>query len=242
MKILWKGDSHLGLHSDGHPRLSEQRRLHQEIVEIVQQINPDVFVDLGDVFDSPRPGPDAYEVAFEYGQALATTGVRSFVLTGNHDKRTRGGVHALSPWKVFGTHLPQVVDSPRVFTFPGEAFELLLLPHVNEWEARAEVDGSAQGWLDACAAAAVGNLVGQDRLIVGAHLELGGATPPGDLVFRPSGLSVPEVLLRSRSVDRVFLGHIHSHQRLEKVTVVGSILYVTFAEVQDQKGLVLYEV
>ena len=102
MKILVTGDKHLGLISDGMSRLEEQERLLQACLEILEKEEPDIYVDLGDLFDSPRPGPAATALAVRYTMALAQwkqgSGNRqAYILAGNHDKPTRGEVNALSP-------------------------------------------------------------------------------------------------------------------------------------------------
>ena len=57
MKILVRGDIHLDLVSDGVPRLDEQVRVLEYTVAEIRRLQPDVFVDLGDLFDRPRPSP-----------------------------------------------------------------------------------------------------------------------------------------------------------------------------------------
>ena len=58
MKILISGDKHLGLVSDGIPRLPEQTSIIAETIGFLYEYEPDVFVDLGDLFDVARPTPE----------------------------------------------------------------------------------------------------------------------------------------------------------------------------------------
>lgn len=246
MRVLVTGDKHLGLTSDGEPRLEEQRRVLARCVELLEEREPDIYVDLGDLFHSPRPGPDAYEVAFEYLRAVAEwtsrrEGRAAWVLAGNHDKPTRGAVNALSPLVGF-KRLPHVVLAPLVRVWDRDV-TLLFLPFVTAWEAR-QIDGlpDAQAWLDQAAEGALAEAK-TGRVLAFAHLEVPGATAHAwDGAQRDVGLRVPAALLAGRRVSRVYAGHIHRYQVLERVTVVGSAIHVDFGEAADPKGAILAEV
>lgn len=245
MRVLVTGDKHLGLVSDGESRLPEQRRVLARCVELLRETVADVYVDLGDLFHSPRPGPDAYAVAFEHLRALSAwsteaEGRAAFLLAGNHDKPTRGEVNALTPLAGF-PRLPRVIPEPTVVPWDSRV-TLLFLPYVTEWEARREGWDSAQAWLEEVTGDALRQR-GKPPLLVFAHLEVPGATAHAwDVTQRDVGLRVPESLLTDPVVLRVLSGHVHRHQVLERVTVVGSAVCVDFGEAADPKGAVLVEV
>jgi len=245
MRVLVTGDKHLGLTSDGEPRLEEQRRVLARCVELLEERMPDVYVDLGDLFHSPRPGPDAYEVAFEYLRAVAEwtsrrEGRAAWVLAGNHDKPTRGMVNALTPLAGF-PRLPRVMTSPLLQPWDSRA-ALLFLPFVTEWEARRAGYEGAQAWLDDAAEGAL-TLRERTPLLVFSHLEVPGATAHAwDATQRDVGLRIPAALLAGERVLRIYAGHVHRHQVLERVTVVGSAVHVDFGEAADPKGALLAEV
>lgn len=242
MKILVSGDKHLGVQSDGVSRLPEQRRVLAQLIEMVRDINPDAYVDLGDLFHSVRPGPEEYEVALEYAYALTkwgtATGKPAYFLLGNHEKPTRGEVTAHHPFRPLAaamTHFPRSIYRPVVVE-PG----LLMLPHVTEDEARKAGVESAQAYLDAESVRLLGN--GERKVLAFAHLQVPGAvTHEWDRTQRDTGLAVPAGVLGSSRVTRVYAGHIHRYQELERATVVGSSIYVDFSECRDAKGAVLVE-
>jgi len=257
VRVLVTGDKHLGLVSDGVSRLEEQGVILERCVELLSHFNPDVYVDLGDMFHSPRPGPDAYELAFRYLRDLAAwrwerKGRHAFVLAGNHDKSTRGCSNALSPLLGF-QKLPQVILAPMekgigladgvppTSTWGGALF--LFLPFVTEWEARTVfgVDG-AQTLLDNAAARALAVATKDAPVVVFSHLEVPGAKRNDwDVSQRDVGLHVPDVLLDDDRVLGIYAGHIHRHQVLGNVVVVGSAIHVDFGEASDQKGALLVE-
>lgn len=247
MRVLVTGDKHLGLTSDGEPRLGEQRRVLDRCAELLRDLNPDAYVDLGDLFHSPRPGPDAYEVAFDYlreiGKWCANSGRPAFLLAGNHDKQTRGGVSALAPLEALRRSFPQLPEPVlRPKTAGVGPVVFVLLPFVTEWEARQAGHASAQAWMDD-GAARVSEKTGGRRLLVFCHMEVPGATAHAwDATQRDVGLRLPAALLENPLTVRAYAGHVHRHQELERVTVVGSAVHVDFGEAPDEKGAVLAEV
>jgi DNA repair exonuclease SbcCD nuclease subunit len=222
VKIVVRGDVHLGLVSDGLSRLEEQRRVLKHTVEVVGDLKPDLFVDLGDLFDSPKPAPDAVAAAVRYFGELARLPTDCHLLAGNHDKPTRGSVNSLLPFVELGEILE---GSPTIHLEPGyhptDRALLLFLPFVTDAEARA-----AGG-----------------EIVVFSHLEVPGARyADDDRTQRDVGTKIPDSLLESERVLRVYAGHVHRYQELERVTVVGSALHVDFGEATDRKGMIVVEV
>lgn len=237
MRVLVTGDKHLDLVSEGMPRLEEQARILDRCLELLAETRPDAYVDLGDLFHSPRPSPAAYALALRYGRALDESGVESYLILGNHDKPTRGRDHALVPLAAVFRNV-HVVDVPR----PGVGGRLLLFPHLTEWEAREVGFESAAAWLDSFAEKGLRNSRLVAPLLAFTHLEVEGARGGEDAVKRDTGLRIPRAVLDSPEIARVYAGHEHGYAVLERVTVVGSALHVTFGEARDPKGAVLVEV
>lgn len=241
MRLVVRGDVHLDLVSDGLPRLEEQVRVLKATVEVVREVGADVFVDLGDLFNSPRPSPAAYGAAIEYLRDLdEIEGLRSFVLAGNHDKPTRGATNALTPLRGLYESV-EVVERPLVVEIDPV---LLLLPFVTEAEARKSGYASAYDELTEVALEALEALeVEPDRVVAFSHLEVAGAVLADDeRLQRDVGTGIPEVVLESDRVERVFAGHVHKFQTVGKVVVVGSALHVDFGEAADPKGLIVTEI
>ena len=255
MRLVVRGDLHLDLVSDGLSRLEEQKRIVLHTLEVLESVRPDVFVDLGDLFDRTRPSPSAYAEALSYASALALwekethsgTTERTYILAGNHDKPSRGDVSALHPLErlsFYGAGFSRVVLMPELVEFEGTS--LLFLPYVTDWEAKREApiyDGparSAQEYLDRFVHRA---LVKAERVVAFTHLEVPGSKlADDDRVQRDVGTAIPGELLESPKVVRVYAGHVHKYQELKKVTVVGSALHVDFGEAADPKGLIVAEV
>lgn len=90
MKILHTSDWHLGVKTNGIDRLSEQKKVMEEILSIVNFENIDCVIIAGDIFNSSNPSADAEELFFDTIERLSSNGDRFiFVLAGNHDDPTR---------------------------------------------------------------------------------------------------------------------------------------------------------
>lgn len=90
MKILHTSDWHLGVKTNGIDRLSEQKKVMEEILSIVNFENIDCVIIAGDIFNSSNPSADAEELFFDTIEKLSSNGDRFiFVLAGNHDDPTR---------------------------------------------------------------------------------------------------------------------------------------------------------
>jgi len=248
VRVLVTGDKHLGLVSDGVARLEEQARVLRAIVELASELKPDVYVDLGDLFNSPSPGPEAYAVALEYLLPLSRRVSSIYVLAGNHDKRTRGSVNSLLPLEALARDdafagRVEVITEP-ILVREGSEF-LFLLPFVTEAEARERgAFEDSQSFLDRFAEGELeSGLPRKARALAFAHLEVPGAKRgPDDVTQRDVGTSIPRALLEDPRVLRVYAGHVHHHQELDRVTVVGSSIHVDFGEARSPKGVVLAEV
>lgn len=250
MRLLVSGDKHLGLTSDGMSRLDEQERILQAIVDICPGPDGkgvDVHVDLGDLFDAPRPGPEVTALALRYAVQMARAARINFFLTGNHDKPTRGDSNALLPLEALSNlhvafsqpgiafRMPEVMKVPQ-FKSVG-MYTFLFLPHVSAWEAKRAGWESPQEMMDSQAALA---LEEGRPVIAFAHLEVPGSKRnEWDVHQRDVGTAIPEVLLLDDRCLRVYAGHVHKGQEIGKVRVVGSALHVDFSEASDLKGVVV---
>jgi len=142
----------------------------------------------------------------------------------------------------------EVIEAPEVRRL--EEVDLLFLPFITDWEAAEWTDlepgethaGDAAAYLDHRVAEALEEISGRPFLAF-THLEVPGATYGKlDTVQRDVGLKIPGRVLEAENLVRVYAGHVHRYQELERVTVVGSALHVDFGEADDPKGLVAAEV
>lgn len=124
--VLHTADWHLGRKLNRRSRIDEQREVLASLADLADELDPDVAVVSGDVFDFFTPAADAEELYYDAVRTLARGGERAvLVVAGNHDSAARltaprdvlqdlGVIVAGDP------HDPADVPDPRAF--PG--FEL----------------------------------------------------------------------------------------------------------------------
>ena len=90
MKILHTADWHLGVKTDRRPRIEEQRKIMQEIVDYANNYKVDIVLVSGDVFDQAVPTSEAEELFYDTLEKLSANNNRVVVvLAGNHDDPKR---------------------------------------------------------------------------------------------------------------------------------------------------------
>ncbi|MEM0106356.1 MAG: DNA repair exonuclease, partial [Zestosphaera sp.] len=99
MHLLHVADTHLG---SSRPSGLRERELDfydvfDEVIEIAIKEGVDAVLHCGDLFDEPRPSPQAYSYAVKSLKKLRDSGIDFLVIAGQHDQPK---ISALSPIKV----------------------------------------------------------------------------------------------------------------------------------------------
>jgi len=90
MKILHTADWHLGKRLDRYMRLDEQRDVLDELIARADELEIDVVIVAGDLFDSFNPSSEAIELLYKSLKRLSKNGSRPVVaIAGNHDSPDR---------------------------------------------------------------------------------------------------------------------------------------------------------
>lgn len=86
MKILHTADWHLGKRLDHFSRLSEQKLVMEEIVQIADKEQVDLIIIAGDLYDTINPSTEAVELFYKTIKRLTNNGKRPVIaIAGNHD-------------------------------------------------------------------------------------------------------------------------------------------------------------
>ena len=95
MKFLHISDLHIGKYVNGYRMLDDQRYMLERIVEIIKEKNPDALLIAGDIYDKSLPSAEAVELFNRFMTEIAglhgKTGLKTFVISGNHDSPERIG-------------------------------------------------------------------------------------------------------------------------------------------------------
>ncbi len=244
MKILHTSDWHLGVKTNGIDRLSEQKKVLEEILSIANYENVDIVIIAGDVFNVSNPSAEAEELFFDTIEKLSANGDRFiFVLAGNHDDPTRieagiplaskhnialiGDLKELNTESFNNSALTKVVESGRGYVKVQRGEEIatiVYLPYPSESRITEKVDSNfsyaekVRYWSNIGAGAFSKdsfNIFVSHLFMVGSKT-ISGEVKVGDI------LAVPKTYLPM--ADYTALGHIHTPQSLgDNVYYSGSI-------------------
>ena len=88
MRILHTSDWHLGKKLQGKSRISEQKEILKEIIDIAKNEKVDLALIAGDIFDTSVPSAEAEQLFYESVTALSKVCL-PVIIAGNHDDEER---------------------------------------------------------------------------------------------------------------------------------------------------------
>ncbi|HUM83660.1 MAG TPA: exonuclease SbcCD subunit D [Lachnospiraceae bacterium] len=89
MKIFHLSDLHLGKRVNEFSMLEDQEYILTEIIRAADEERPEAVVIAGDVYDKAVPSAEAVELFDRFLVRLSKRGIRTFVISGNHDSPER---------------------------------------------------------------------------------------------------------------------------------------------------------
>lgn len=244
MRILHTSDWHIGRTFHGHSTLAALRGVLETLVSQVRDNDVDVVIVAGDVFDSATPAAECYTLLTDILRALAETGARVVVTSGNHDSAARLGFQA--GLLRDGIHVvtdPLAVGVPITMTDADGPVHIYGIPYLEPARVRHLWEGVELRTQAQTLAHAMG-LVRDDlarrggRSVAIAHCFAAGieATPGVEREIRQGDLDVVPLAVFD-GPDYVALGHIHGRQRVsERVRYAGAPLHYSFGEKDRLRG------
>lgn len=136
MKILHTSDWHLGQTLYNYDRTEEQMAMLLQMVNIVREEKPDLFLLCGDVYHTPQPSA---AVQTMFTNALveihdANPEMTIVITAGNHDSGTKHDIFR-TPWRTLKVHTIGSVDAQHtenlIVEVPNKGF-VVAVPYVNE--------------------------------------------------------------------------------------------------------------
>lgn len=144
MKVLICGDVHLGAgYSFGSPeketgintRLLDYEKTLSDIVINAINSSIDLFIFLGDIFETRSPSAQQIVVFYKQIKKLSDAGIPVFIIMGNHDYiRTRKITSSLDPLKEIDMPNVSVFTDIKLFNFinkKAEKLNIILMPYRN---------------------------------------------------------------------------------------------------------------
>lgn len=234
MKILHTSDWHLGHTLYNYDRTEEQMAMLLQMVDIVREEKPDVFLLCGDVYHTPQPSASVQTM---FTNALveihdANPDMTIVITAGNHDSGTKHDIFR-TPWKALKVYTIGSVDANNnedlIIEIPGQGY-VIAVPYVNE---RNMPDGFFQDLLDIVAERNKANL----PVLMTAHTTVSGCDFTGHenaSEYVVGGIDSHSLEDMGTGYDYLALGHIHHAQFVRgghhRVRYSGTPIPVSFDE------------
>lgn len=212
MRVLHTSDWHLGHMLYGYDRTEEQLSMLDQMVEIVREEKPDVFILAGDVFDTTQPSAAVQTMLARMIVALHDTHpTMPVVMTaGNHDSGSRHEIFR-TPWQALNVYAVGQLDKVHPETHIVEIHDkgyVLAVPYANE---RNIPEGFFQSLLDKTAERNTNGL----PVIMTAHTTVKGCDYAGHehaTDYAVGGIDSLDLDKIGHGYDYLALGHIHKPQ------------------------------
>src|SRR6266851_5194563 len=268
LRLAHLADTHIGMENYGrlNPETGLNQRLHDFLGSLDQAIDGaiaasvDLVVFAGDIYKTRDPTPTHQREFARRVQRLASAGIKTVIVAGNHDIPLSAGratsidifraleVPSVSVARTIGTHVVETRAGPvQVLAFPWSVRSAVLAQPEYKNHSIAELNQAMIELNQAKLAQEAAALDHDLPAIVVGHAHVFGAkigserllTMGSDPMYDLATFDVP-------GIDFVALGHIHKHQVLSyanpKVVYAGSIDRVDFGEQNEDKGWVYVEI
>ncbi len=246
MKFIHLSDLHIGKRVNEYSMLEDQQYILSQILNIIDETNPDAVIIAGDVYDKSVPPAEAVSVFDFFLVELSKRDLYVFVISGNHDspERIAFGNRLMQASKIYMSPVYNGTISPVTLEDEYGKINIWMLPfvkpvHVRKFNEDAEISTYTDAML-----IAVGNLdvAPAERNLMITHQFVTGAERTESEEISVGGTdnvdaSVFEIF------DYTALGHIHRPQncKSEKIRYSGTPLKYSFSEAKDRKSVTLVE-
>ena len=234
MKILHTSDWHLGHVLYGYDRTDEQQSMLDQMVEIAERVQPDLFLVSGDVYHTADPKPAVQKM---FNKTIAELHdncpkMTIVVTAGNHDSGTKHEIFK-TPWEALNVHMVGKFDKDNlkshIIPIKGKGY-VIALPFTYD---RFLPEDIYQQLIDLAGQMNTENL----PVVFSAHTAISGVDFSGHEDVndkRVGGVDVVDVSAIGSGYDYLALGHIHKpqfvHTGKHNVRYCGSPMAVGFDE------------
>lgn len=260
MKILHTSDWHIG------HRLYEQHQLDEQLLflnwlsDAIKDMQVDVLVVSGDIFDSSAPSSHSQKLYFDFLIGLRDTQCKHVVITaGNHDspgviEAPKAVLQALNVY-VVGRVSDNVNDEIIQLDINGEALCVAAIPYLRDQDIRRAVAGEAFDEIEQRYRKAIANHFGAVAEAIPTDEQVF-KVAMGHLFATNTQVSDSEQSIYVGNLghiaasefpkvfDYIALGHLHRPQRVggqEHIRYCGAPLHYSFGEGKQIKKIVIVE-
>ncbi|MBP1925504.1 exonuclease SbcD [Sedimentibacter acidaminivorans] len=250
MKFMHLSDLHIGKRVNEFNMLEDQKYILNEIIKIADNIEPNVILIAGDIYDKSMPSAEAVELFDEFLTEIAKRNLKCFVISGNHDSAERIAFgsrimegQGIYMSKVFGGRIDPIVLKDSI----GE-INLYMLPFIKPANVRRFYpDSEIESYEDAIKTVIENSHIDiTKRNILVAHQFVTNSGIEPDRCDSEN-ISVGGLDMVDASVfdcfDYVALGHLHGPQKIGRDTIryAGSPLKYSFSESRQNKSITVID-
>jgi len=246
MKFIHLSDLHIGKRVHEISLIEDQKYILEQILRIIDEVQPDGVIIAGDVYDKAMPSEEAVHVLNTFICALADKQIKTYLISGNHDSAQRLAFGA----ELIGTtgiHISPVYDGETVKFTQNDAYgrvNIYMLPFIKPAHVRKVFpDAEVSDYTDAVKAAIEHMDVNEnERNIIITHQFVTGADRSDSEEISVGGSDNVDASVFD-CFDYVALGHIHGPQKMtrEAVRYCGTPLKYSFSEVNHKKSVTVVE-
>ena len=216
-KLAVIGDTHLDRSLFGYDLSDKIYKTLNEFFELCKKNKVGRAVHLGDFFDTPRPSQEHLGLLISWCRLFESEGIYLDILVGNHEVVSGSTISsALEIVKTVGFKYVRVVDQCRTTNCPVMGHKILYLPfpsphlYPTPKSYESHIESVFKG-------------LGEGKVTVFSHLNLQNVFyNQQEWVYRGKDYFIPSYIMQDPRVDKIYSGHIHYHQIVDNLIVVGA--------------------
>ena len=246
MKFIHLSDLHIGKRVNEFSMIEDQKYILKQILQIVDQEQPEAVLIAGDVYDKSVPSAEAVLVFDAFLTQLAQRELQVLVISGNHDSPERLSFGSELMEKS-GVHIAPVYDGKaRKVSLEDNhgVLDIYLLPFIKPVQMRSICETEEiVSYTDAVQIAIKEmNLNKTHRNVLVTHQFVTGALRSDSEEITVGGSDNVDAAVFV-DFDYVALGHIHGPQNIgtERIRYCGTPLKYSFSEADHKKSVTVVE-
>ena len=250
MKFIHLSDLHIGKRVNGFSMMEDQEYILNEIINIIDNEEPQAVILAGDIYDKAIPQADAVELLDDFLVKLSERRLQVFVISGNHDspERLAFGRRLMED---SGIYVAPVYDgNVKPFTVKDDYGEvnIFLLPFIKPVQVRKAFPQQVheiESYNDAVRVAIENmDIDSSVRSVLVTHQFVTGAvrSESEDMTLSAGGSDNIDCGI-FKKFDYVALGHIHKPQNIgsPNIRYCGTPLKYSFSESLHEKSVTVAE-
>lgn len=247
MKFIHISDLHIGKRLNEYSMIEDQKYILTQIINIIDNQNPDGVFIAGDVYDKAVPSAEAVELFDDFLVRLSERNIRVFVISGNHDspERIAFGGRLMTHSGIYMSPVYNGSIEPVTLQDEFGKINIWMLPFVKPSNLRRFFpDEEITSYTDAMNVAINNlNINTSERNIIITHQFVTGAETSESEQLSVGGSDNVDVSVFA-PFDYTALGHIHRPQNcsFQNVRYCGTPLKYSFSECKDQKSVTVIDI